>query len=56
MKVCVKWIICNILSEGLQVPSDANDDRFTINLNFENISDDMEQFKQFKDIIELIDD
>ncbi|CAK63573.1 unnamed protein product (macronuclear) [Paramecium tetraurelia] len=56
IKACVKWIMCNPLSESLKVPSDINDDRFQISLNFESIGDDVKQFEQFKDIIQEIDD
>ncbi|CAK74082.1 unnamed protein product (macronuclear) [Paramecium tetraurelia] len=56
IKICVKWIMCGLLSESLKVPSDANDDRFQICLNFENIGDDVKQFEQFKKIISDIDD
>lgn len=51
LKVCVKWIMCTLLSEKIQKRSDANDDRFVINLNFENMMDDIHLFSMFRDTI-----
>ncbi|CAD8085407.1 unnamed protein product [Paramecium sonneborni] len=56
IKVCIKQIMCCLLSESLKVPSDSSDDRFQICLNFENLGDDVKQFEQFKQIIQEIDD
>lgn len=54
--MAVKWIISSLIAEQLNVKGDAYDDRFCINLQFENLSDDIEQFRPFKEAIQQIDD
>lgn len=47
LKAVIKWLLSANLSDALNKKSNPNDDRFLINVTFENLFDDFELFKLF---------